>query len=85
MRHGNSVSYRVAVGLQQGSKVFMIRTMRPLDRPDPGLECTAKANGFSLHAGVCWRSITAGVGALHRPNAAKARSKSRAPNQQERY
>ena len=38
MRHGNSVSYRVAVGLQQGSKVFMIRTMRPLDRPDPGLE-----------------------------------------------
>ena len=30
----------------------MIRTIRPLDRPDPGLERVAKANGFSLHAGV---------------------------------
>jgi len=29
-----------------------IRTIRPLDRPDPGLERVAKANGFSLHAGV---------------------------------
>jgi hypothetical protein len=26
--------------------------IRPLDRPDPGLERVAKANGFSLHAGV---------------------------------
>ena len=26
--------------------------MRPLDRPDPGLERVARANGFSLHAGV---------------------------------
>ena len=30
----------------------MIRTIRPLDRPDPALERVAKANGFSLHAGV---------------------------------
>ena len=30
----------------------MIRTIRPLDRPDPGLERVAKANGFSLHAEV---------------------------------
>ena len=30
----------------------MIRTIRPLNRPDPGLERVAKANGFSLHAGV---------------------------------
>ena len=49
---GSSVSYRVAVGPQQGRKAFMIRTIRPLDRPDPGLERMAKANGFSLHAGV---------------------------------
>ena len=28
------------------------RPIRPLDRPDPGLERVAKANGFSLHAGV---------------------------------
>ena len=49
---GSSVSYRIAVGPQQGRKAFMIRTIRPLDRPDPGLEWVAKANGFSLHAGV---------------------------------
>ena len=49
---GSSVSYRIAVGPQQGRKAFMIRTVRPLDRPDPGLERVAKANGFSLHAGV---------------------------------
>ena len=30
----------------------MIRTIRPLDRPNPELERVAKANGFSLHAGV---------------------------------
>ena len=30
----------------------MIRTIRPLESPDPGLERVAKANGFSLHAGV---------------------------------
>lgn len=30
----------------------MIRTISPLDRPDPGLERVAKANGFSLHAGL---------------------------------
>ncbi len=49
---GSSVSYRIAVGPHQGRKAFIIRTIRPLDRPDPGLERVAKANGFSLHAGV---------------------------------
>ncbi|WP_206613479.1 transposase [Parahaliea mediterranea] len=49
---GSSISYRIAVGPLQGRKAFMIRTIRPLDRPDPGLERVAKANGFSLHAGV---------------------------------
>ena len=27
-------------------------SIRPLDHPDAGLERVAKANGFSLHAGV---------------------------------
>ncbi len=49
---GSSVSYRIAAGPQQGRKAFMIRTIRPLDRPDPALERVAKANGFSLHVGV---------------------------------
>jgi hypothetical protein len=44
---GSSISYRIAVGPQQGRKAFMIRTIRPLDRPDPRLERVAKANGFS--------------------------------------
>jgi len=49
---GSSISYRIAGGPQQERKAFMIRTIRPLERPHPGLERVAKANGFSLHAGV---------------------------------
>jgi hypothetical protein len=49
---GSSFSYRFAVGPQQGYKAFMIRTIRPLERPDPGVERVAKVSGFSLHAGV---------------------------------
>ena len=30
----------------------MVKFFRSRDRPDPGLERVAKANGFSLHAGV---------------------------------
>lgn len=48
----SSVCYRIAAGPQQGRKAFMISTIRPLDRPDPGLERVAKANGFSRHARV---------------------------------
>ena len=36
----------------QGAPKIGLGTIRPLDRPDPGLERVAKANGFSLHAGV---------------------------------
>ena len=50
--HSSSITYRIAVGPQQGRKAFMIRTIRPLDRPYPGVERVARANGFSLHAGV---------------------------------
>ena len=35
-----------------GSQTLIIRTIRPRESPDPGLERVAKANGFSLHAGV---------------------------------
>jgi hypothetical protein len=54
---GSSVSYRVAVGPQQGRKAFMIRIIRPLDKPDPGLERVAKANEFSLHARVSCEGV----------------------------
>ena len=45
---GSSVPYRIALGPQQGRKAIMIRTIRPIDSPDPGLESVTKANGFSL-------------------------------------
>lgn len=48
----SSVPYRIAVGPQQGREALMIRIMRPLDWPEPGLERAAKANGFSRHARV---------------------------------
>ena len=47
---GSSASYRIAVGSQQGRKAFMIRTIRPIDSPDPELERVAKANGFVRHS-----------------------------------
>jgi len=39
---GSSISYRISVGPQQGRKAFMIRTIRPLERPDPRRERMAK-------------------------------------------
>lgn len=58
---GSSVSYRVAVGPKQGRKAFMIRTIRPLDRPDPGLERVAinsSAHKRCLRNSLCsWHTI----------------------------
>ena len=47
----SSITYRIAVGPQQGRKAFMILTIRPMNRHDSRLERAARANGFSLHAG----------------------------------
>lgn len=49
---GSTIAYKIAAGPHQGRKAFMIRTIRPLERPDHGLERVARANGFSLHTGV---------------------------------
>lgn len=49
---GSSISYRIAIGPQQGRKAFMIRTLRPVDESTQALERVAKTAGFSLHAGV---------------------------------
>jgi hypothetical protein len=48
----HSVTYRVAVGPQQGRKAFMLKTLPPLSVEDRPNERVAKAAGFSLHAGV---------------------------------
>ncbi len=49
---GRSVTYRIAVGPQAGRKALVLRTIRPLAGEEPRNERVAKANGFSLHAGV---------------------------------
>ncbi len=48
---GCSVSYRIAVGPQQGRKVFTLQTI-PAREEDSRSAQVAKASGFSLHAGV---------------------------------
>jgi hypothetical protein len=48
---GCSVSYRIAVGPQQGRKVFTLQTLSALEKDDRYAQ-VAKEAGFSLHAGV---------------------------------
>jgi ribosomal protein S27E len=48
---GCSVSYRIAVGPQQGRKVFTLQTLSALEKDDRYTQ-VAKEAGFSLHAGV---------------------------------
>lgn len=47
---GSSITYRIAVGPQQGGKVFMLQMLPACDeRFDDGVGKVAR---FSLHAGV---------------------------------
>ena len=48
---GCSVSYRIAVGPQQGRKVFTLQTLTAVEDDDRYAQ-VAKEAGFSLHAGV---------------------------------
>jgi hypothetical protein len=51
---GSSITYRIAVGPQQGRKVFTLQTLPACDEPfDDGVGMVA---GFSLHAGVAARA-----------------------------
>lgn len=51
---GSSVTYRIAVGPQQGRKVFTLQTLPAYEESfDPGL---GKVAGFSPHAGVAARA-----------------------------
>lgn len=52
---GCSVSYRIAIGPQQGQKVFTLQTV-PAREEDDRFEQVAKMAGFSLHAGVAARA-----------------------------
>ena len=48
---GNSITYRIALGPQQGRKVFTLRTL-PDERDADETPATGNVAGFSLHAGV---------------------------------
>jgi len=52
---GCSVSYRIAIGPQQGRKVFTLQTI-PSWEDDDRYAQVAKESGFSLHAGVAARA-----------------------------
>ena len=51
---GHSITYRIAVGPQQGRKVFTLQTLPGIEEPFNG--CAGQAAGFSLHAGVAARA-----------------------------
>lgn len=50
---GRSISYRIAVGPQQGRKVLTLQTLPAQANDARHSERVAKLAGFSLHAGVC--------------------------------
>ena len=49
---GSSITYRIAVGPQQGHKVFTLQTLPNLESDNPLSSSVVEAAGFSLHAGV---------------------------------
>ena len=54
--HGHSITYRIAIGPQQGRKVFTLQTLLPQQDDEDRFSPVAKAGGFSLHAGVAVRA-----------------------------
>jgi len=52
---GSSITYRIAVGPQQGRKVFTLQTL-PDCRPDNRFVDTGQVAGFSLYAGVATKA-----------------------------
>jgi hypothetical protein len=55
VRHHHSVSYRIAMGPQQGQKVFTLQTLPASTEGEYGQ--LANTSGFSLHAGVFFSPI----------------------------
>ena len=60
---GHSITYRIAVGPNEGRKAFTLQTLAPALEAPAGDERLAKHSGFSLHAGVA-----AAAGQGHRPD-----------------
>ncbi len=53
---GHSITYRIAVGPQQGRKVFTLQTLPAVDSEEQFGDSVGKVAGFSLHAGVAARA-----------------------------
>ena len=53
---GSSITYRIAVGPQQGRKVFTLQTLPDCRAENPLAHTVGKVAGFSLHAGVATRA-----------------------------
>ena len=51
---GSSITYRIAVGPQQGRKVFTLQTLPACE--EPFADGVGRVAGFSLHAGVAARA-----------------------------
>ena len=49
---GSSITYRIAVGPQQGRKVFTLQTLPDVGSDNPSSNSVGETAGFSLHAGV---------------------------------
>ncbi len=52
---GSSITYRIAVGPQQGRKVFTLQTLPDCESDNPFSSSAGEVAGFSLHAGVATR------------------------------
>ena len=53
---GHSITYRIAMGSQQGRKVFTLQTLPDCESDNPFTDSVGKVAGFSLHAGVATRA-----------------------------
>ncbi len=53
---GSSITYRIAIGSQQGRKVFTLQTLPNLESDNPFSSSVGEAAGFSLHAGVATKA-----------------------------
>ena len=53
---GSSITYRIAVGPQQGRKVFTLQMLPDCGSDNPSKSSAGEVAGFSLHAGVATNS-----------------------------
>jgi hypothetical protein len=53
---GHSITYRIAIGPQQGSKVFTLQTLPASDLDEQFGNTAGNVAGFSLHAGVATKA-----------------------------